>query len=253
MVLYHVSFSQKQDWHYHTIEISKIHRVLLAENYADYMAVAKACSGFDPEWERKEYEINELSSQQLITTIFEPVKELDKTMPTRITQYILQGDELNVLVDLNQLCQSSNTVTKLYELLRRPCDLRHTDICDKPNSSEKARMAFYQRWTDDYTFEQIIRFARVLTALCGNLRFIKLITPELPSWFLYLLYDGLITTLPICCDNEDRIDERKNWSIKQLHELLEIEESGLGKKLLFAIFDRQNITYRSCFSIFLYD
>lgn len=194
--------------------------------------------------------INELSSQQLITTIFDPVKELDKTMPTRITQYILQGDELNVLVDLNQLCQSSNTATKLYELLRRPCDLHYTNICDEPNSSEKARMAFYHRWTDDYTFEQIIRFARVLAALCGNLRFIKLITPELPSWFLYLLYDGLITTLPICCDNEDRIDERKNWSIKQLHKLLEIEESGLGKKLLFAIFDRQNITYSGCFQYF---
>ncbi|NUF49784.1 hypothetical protein [Gilliamella sp. ESL0250] len=53
VVLYHVSFSQKQDWHYHTIELSKVPRVLLAEGYADYMAVAKVCSGFDPEWEKK--------------------------------------------------------------------------------------------------------------------------------------------------------------------------------------------------------
>ncbi|MFQ0971091.1 hypothetical protein [Gilliamella sp. BG1] len=36
-----------------TIEISKDPRVLLTESYADYMAVAKACSGFDPEWEKK--------------------------------------------------------------------------------------------------------------------------------------------------------------------------------------------------------
>jgi len=71
----------------------------------------------------------------------------------------------------------------------------------------------------------------------------ELITEQIPSWFIYLLYDGLITTLPTYCeeDNKNGIIGRENWSIQQLHQFLEIEQAGLGEKLLFVIFDRQNI------------
>jgi hypothetical protein len=198
--------------------------------------------------ERTMNKINQLSSQQLITAIFEPVKQLNKAMPERITQYILYGEDPNVLVDLNQLSQSSNSTKNLYELLRRPCDLYIISLDDKANSSEDARIAFYQRWTDEYSNEQITRFARVLASVCSNLHFIKLITSQVPSWFLYLLYDGLITTMTDCINE----DQRQNWSIKQLHQLLDAQEPELSQKLLMAIFDRQNISinYQSYFRNF---
>ena len=62
-------------------------------------------------------------SKQLISTIFNPLNELDKTLPARLTQYILHGDELAVLADFDKLCQMPNNFTKIHELLQRPAEL----------------------------------------------------------------------------------------------------------------------------------
>ncbi|WP_334321111.1 DUF4132 domain-containing protein [Gilliamella apicola] len=195
-----------------------------------------------------------LSSKKLITTIFKPLSEQDKSLPTRITQYILHGDELDVLVDFDKLCQIPNNAFKLYELLKRPseiyCSRHYYRIDSGIDPLLKARINIYKSWTDIYTPEQIIRFARVFATLIDHLHFIKRINEQIPSWFIYLLYDGLITTLPYYYDydteNENGIIERENWSVQQLHQFLEIEQEGLGEKLLFAIFDRQNIKADRC-------
>ena len=195
-------------------------------------------------------EIKQLStkthtSEELITAIFNPLSEQDKSLPTRITQYILHGDEIDVLVDLKKLCQIPNNANALYILLQRPSGIYHPRSYYRINEdfhpSFKARIDVYKFWTNTYTPEQIIRFARVFATLFDNLSSIEIINEQIPSWFLYLLYDGLITTLPYHNENENEIIERENWSIKQLHQFLEIEQAGLGEKLLFAIFDRQNI------------
>ena len=190
-----------------------------------------------------------LSSKKLITTVFKPLSEQDKSLPTRITQYILHGDEIDVLFDFDKLCQIPNNAVKLYELLKRPsefyCSRHYYRIDSGIDPLLKARINIYKSWTDIYTPEQIIRFARVFATLFDHLHFIKRINEQIPSWFIYLLYDGLITTLPYYYDynteNENGIIERENWSVQQLHQFLEIEQEGLGEKLLFAIFDRQNI------------
>ena len=195
-----------------------------------------------------------LSSKKLITTVFKPLSEQDKSLPTRITQYILHGDEIDVLFDFDKLCQIPNNAVKLYELLKRPsefyCSRHYYRIDSGIDPLLKARINIYKSWTDIYTPEQIIRFARVFATLFDHLHFIKRINEQIPSWFIYLLYDGLITTLPYYYDynteNENGIIERENWSVQQLHQFLEIEQEGLGEKLLFAIFDRQNIKADRC-------
>ena len=195
-------------------------------------------------------EIKQLStkthtSEELITAIFKPLSEQDKSLPTRITQYILHGNGIDVLVDLKKLCQIPNNANALYELLQRPSGIYrpryYNYINEEFHPSFQARIDVYKSWTDIYTPEQIIRFARVFATLFDHLSFIKLINEQLPSWFIYLLYDALITSLPGPNGNENEIIERENWSIQQLHQLLECEQAGLGEKLLFAIFDRQNI------------
>ncbi len=40
-------------WRAETLDLAAVPVVLLAEAYADYLAVANVCSGFDPEWEKK--------------------------------------------------------------------------------------------------------------------------------------------------------------------------------------------------------
>ena len=185
--------------------------------------------------------INSNGSKQLINTIFKPLSELDKSLPERVTQYILHGDEIDVLADFDKLCQKSANVDKIYELLRGPADLYSLYNYHNIHPLQKARINFYKHWTDAYTPEQIIRFARFSAILFDHLSDIKRISEQIPSWLMYLLYDGLITTLPSYSENKDKIEGRENWSIQQLHQFLEIEQAGLGEKLLFAIFERQNI------------
>ncbi|MEQ5110430.1 DUF4132 domain-containing protein [Providencia vermicola] len=54
-VLYSLSFEsgQQSSWNRSYIELKDIPPILLAESYADYLKVADACAGFDPEWEKK--------------------------------------------------------------------------------------------------------------------------------------------------------------------------------------------------------
>ena len=183
----------------------------------------------------------------LLITIFNPLSELDKSLPERITQYILHGDELDVLDDFDKLCQIPDNANDIYDLLRRPSDYYSTwdEFEPKTHPSVKARIDFYNFWMDVYTPEQIIRFARILAILCDHLDFIKHISKQTPSWFIYLLYDGLITQLPPYYEEYciNGIYLRKSWSAHKLHQLLEIEQEGLGDKLLFAIFDRKYITF----------
>ena len=183
----------------------------------------------------------------LLITIFNPLSELDKSLPERITKYILHGDEHDVLDDFDKLCQIPDNANDIYDLLRRPSDYYSSwdEFEPKTHPSKKARIDFYNFWTDVYTPEQIIRFARVLAILCDHLDFIKHISKQTPSWFIYLLYDGLITQLPPYYEEYciHGIYLRKSWSVHKLHQLLEIEQEGLGDKLLFAIFDRKYITF----------
>jgi len=107
-------------------------------------------------------EIEQLSPEQLINTIFEPLSEQDKSLPSRITQYILQGDELDVLVEFDKLCQISDIAYKLHECMCRPCRLYSLLTSVKIEITEQARIEFYRRWTGTFSSEQIIRFARFL-------------------------------------------------------------------------------------------
>ena len=54
-VLYELAFSKKgsRSWNNHELPIKEIPPILLAESYADYLKIADATHGFDPDWEKK--------------------------------------------------------------------------------------------------------------------------------------------------------------------------------------------------------
>ena len=54
-VLYDLSFERNnvRSWRDSAMNLADVPPVLLAEAYADYLKVAEACSGFDPDWEKK--------------------------------------------------------------------------------------------------------------------------------------------------------------------------------------------------------
>ncbi|AHG20913.1 HEAT repeat protein [Chania multitudinisentens RB-25] len=54
-VLFDLSFEKNQQnyWNRNNSQLQQVPPILLAESYADYLKVADACAGFDPEWEKK--------------------------------------------------------------------------------------------------------------------------------------------------------------------------------------------------------
>jgi len=54
-VLYSLSFDKQRasSWNDTRHLLGAVPPVLLAESYADYLKTAEACSGYDPEWEKK--------------------------------------------------------------------------------------------------------------------------------------------------------------------------------------------------------
>ncbi|TCM61808.1 HEAT repeat protein [Acinetobacter calcoaceticus] len=54
-VLYDLSFDRqgRNSWNQDLLSLHEVPPILLAECYADYLKIAAACSGFDPEWQKK--------------------------------------------------------------------------------------------------------------------------------------------------------------------------------------------------------
>lgn len=54
-VLYGLSFESQQhrSWNRVAMPLDQVPPILLAESYAEYLKLAEACSGFDPEWQKK--------------------------------------------------------------------------------------------------------------------------------------------------------------------------------------------------------
>ncbi|OTQ27130.1 hypothetical protein B6D19_13390, partial [Gilliamella apicola] len=136
-------------------------------------------------------------SRHLISIIFGRLSNFDESFPKRITQYILYGDELDVLTDFDKLCQTPDNANEIYQLLRSLYG--YPDSWDKYKlktyASTQGCIDFYKLLTDVYTPEQIIRFDRFFAILCDHLGFIKHIDKQIPSCFIYLLYDGLLITI----------------------------------------------------------
>lgn len=92
---------------------------------------------------------------------------------------------------------------------------------------------------DDITPAQIARFAKVIAAACQEVN-IKILTPELPSWMLYLLCDAFVTTFEN--SRHAKYEHRKHWNYDLLSQLVENEAEQPGNTVLYGIFDRQNLS-----------
>lgn len=187
---------------------------------------------------------------QVILDCFVNLNKLEQSISERICRYILNGKDVVVLDELKVLSKTYKYDNRVYNLLGMPGSVGFLDESNEPQ--QKARAKFYQLWTSQYSPEQIIRFGKILAAAYipntpqrrpfYEKTSSSVITPKLPLWFLYLFIDGLVTTfLNRNFAAEQNMAERNNWSIEQLHQLLEIEQKGLGDQLMFAFFERQHV------------
>lgn len=195
------------------------------------------------------FSANYLASDKLISIIFSPLQALDTALLNRISNYIIKGEDENIFLDINHYIANEDVRSFISTI--GDGSIYHYQNNKGVVNSFKARKVFYTQWTHVYSFEQIIRFGKVLATL--KINDFAVIPPKLPLWFVCLFTDGLITTLKFSSQNTPNMKERSNWSITQLHELLETEEKGSGQQLLFAIFDREQLNYKYGSYDYVYD
>ncbi|MFT0210989.1 DUF4132 domain-containing protein [Pseudomonas sp. F1_0610] len=180
---------------------------------------------------------------EVLVDAFVPLARINEQYPARIIDFILQGNDSGILVELESqqdtlgivLIDNPGCVSYWYS---------HHDISAKEirkfiQKTSSARQRFYTLWSKDFTDEQIIRFAKVLAAICGG-RNTSISCPLVPLWFLYLVLDGLSTELHNIKDSQFQ-QVRGRWTVQKLHDLLASEQSNTAELVLNMLFDRRNI------------
>ncbi|WP_265694063.1 DUF4132 domain-containing protein [Providencia rustigianii] len=172
-----------------------------------------------------------------------PLAAFEESLPKELFDYVIEGKSPEILMKLGQLDKEKATV-----LLDKPGTVDWwwpgNNFDANPYSklirqSKNARHKLYSKVGDDITPIQIARFAKVLAAICQEAN-IKVLTPELPSWMMYLLCDAFGTTF----DNSRnaKYEHRKHWSLELLSQLVETEAEQPANTILYGIFDRQNLS-----------
>lgn len=188
---------------------------------------------------KKESKIAEQAIQETLL----PFCVFDEKLPKEILEYIIEGKSPEILVKLSQLDNE-----KAIQLLDKPGTVDwwwgSNNFDTNPYSKVirqgmNARHKMYAKVGAEITASQVARFAKVLAAACQDLN-IKLFTQELPSWVIYLLGDAFAKTF----DNsrESKLEHRKYWSFNLLAEIIEKETDKPANNILYAIFDRQNLS-----------
>lgn len=168
------------------------------------------------------------SPEKIVLNIFLPLQAINKTIPSRITNYIMNGYDTDIINDLNKL--SINDITNLFGTLSF---IYHND-----EKYHKARDKFYRQWSESYQLEQIIRFGKILATIHQGYKF-DMPTNHIPLWFWYLFLDGLVINLRHVKPSSFA-EYRPNWSLTHLHEILDAEQPNLGNYLIFAVFERSD-------------
>lgn len=181
---------------------------------------------------------------EVLVDAFVPFALVNEDYPARVINFILQGNDSSILIDLE-----SQQDTQLIALIDSPGTVSwwhsHHNFSEKGQrkfiqKTKAARQRFYTLWTKDFTDEQIIRFAKVIAATCGG-RNTSITCPLVPMWFLYLVLDGLNSDLHSVKDSQFQ-QVRGRWTTQKLHDLLATEHDGnITELTLNMLFDRRDI------------
>lgn len=191
-----------------------------------------------PIFGKKDVDITEkyLQESLILLAVFE------ETLPKRALNYVLTGENPEILFELNQLDASKAAV---YFHRAGTLDWWYTGNVDTGKYSKvitqglNARHKLYSKVGDSFTAEQVARYAKVIAAACQDIN-IKVITTQVPTWVIYLLSDAFYTTY----DNARNLnlEHRKHWSMQFIADMVAKEANTCGENALFVVFDRKDVT-----------
>ena len=196
--------------------------------------------GFESE-DKKQQKV----AAELLYKVVAPLQASDEQYPAQIFDYIWSGQHPEILMTL-QSRQNDDVAI----LLGQPATLNWWSVSPSSqflaqnnkkliNQSKNARVNFYNHIGTGLSFEQTVRFGKFLVAATREQNITRL-NAEVPSWLIYLMIDGLHSSLGDHTINKN-MQFRKNWSVQMLHELLEQEQLE-GTLILNALFDRDNMS-----------
>ncbi len=182
---------------------------------------------------------------QQIYQVFVPLAEIEPNLHKDVVMFIFEGNNPEVLLKLQQLpddkalallaCPGTyNWFSPTYNLTKNQEKLAQ--------ASHKARHTLYGYLFEYLSNEQIIRYAKILDAATQQRNFTA-IHEQIPSWFIYLIIDALVTTYDDHGFKQLNGSKllKQNWTHQKLFNLLESDEKGTGEHYLSMLFERKNI------------
>ena len=171
---------------------------------------------------------NSLDSETLalISTIVEPLAQVDAALPNQVLNYIVNGQNPEVLMTLQQ-----QATDKACALLGSPgtygwfwpsseLTKAQEKLC---KASQNARYKLYINIFSKLSSEQIIRYGKFLEAATQQRNYSQL-SKQSPVWFGYVLVDGLLSSF-----NHQSFDDRQKKSHRDLWTLAVLKQLYLSE------------------------
>lgn len=189
---------------------------------------------------------NSLDSESLalLTSIVEPLSEVEATLPNQVLNFIVNGQKPEVLLTLQQ--QATDKVCALlgspgtYGWYWPSTELTKAQekLC---KASQNARYKLYINIFSKLSSDQIIRYGKFLEAATQQRNYSQL-SKQTPVWFSYVLVDGLLTSFNHqSFDDRQKKSHRDLWSLTALKQLYLFEPENNIEGFITTLFERNGV------------
>ena len=189
---------------------------------------------------------NSLDSETLalINTIVEPLAQVDAALPNQVLNYIVNGQNPEVLMTLQQ-----QATDKACALLGSPgtygwfwpsseLTKAQEKLC---KASQNARYKLYINIFSKLSSEQIIRYGKFLEAATQQRNYSQL-SKQSPVWFGYVLVDGLLSSFNHqSFDDRQKKSHRDLWTLAVLKQLYLYEPENNIEGFIATLFERDGV------------
>lgn len=180
----------------------------------------------------------------LLSTIVEPLVEVNASLANQVLNYIVNGQNPEVLLTLQQ--QATDKVCALlgspgtYGWFWPSSELTKAQekLC---KASQNARYKLYINIFSKLSREQTIRYGKFLEAATQQRNYPKL-SKNTPVWFNYILVDGLVTSFNHQhFDDRQKKSHRQTWTIAELKQLYLSESENNIEDFIATLFERGDV------------
>ncbi|MDR7017628.1 DUF4132 domain-containing protein [Acinetobacter sp. 3657] len=180
----------------------------------------------------------------LLSTIVEPLAEVNASLANQVLNYIVNGQNPEVLLTLQQ--QATDKVCALlgspgtYGWFWPSSELTKAQekLC---KASQNARYKLYINIFSKFSRGQTVRYGKFLEAATQQRNYPQL-SKNTPVWFSYILVDGLVTSFNHQhFDDRQKKSHRQTWTMAVLKQLYLSESENNTEDFIATLFERGDV------------